>query len=148
MRRFIRAIFLPLVVLFAAPAVQAEGQTDFGDYTVHYHAFTTDTLAPQVATTYGLTRSKTRALLNVTVLQRVMGTAGTPVMAKLKGQAVNLAGQLRTLEFREVREGNAIYYLSEFPVGDQDTLDFKVEVAVEGRAEPYQIAFRQQFFGR
>ena len=133
---------------YAASDSLTDSAMDYGQYTVHYNAFTTDTLVPQVAKTYGIQRSANRALLNITVLKKVMGTTGQPVPAKVTASATNLTGQYRELEIREVREGNAIYYISDFRVTDRETLDFKVKIAVDDKPAPYELNFRQQFYTR
>jgi hypothetical protein len=125
---------------------RAEQAVSVGDYEVHYNAFTTNTLQPAVAGRYKITRSKNRGMLTVSVLQKVLGTLGKPLLATITGTATNLNGQLKTLEVREVREGNAIYYISEFPVADQEVLDFNLEVSISGQQAPVTVNFRKQFF--
>ena len=60
-----------LVVLFSlfAPWAAAEQSQTFGDYEIHYNALTTDQLSPEVAKAYGIVRSGSRAMLNVSVLR-------------------------------------------------------------------------------
>ena len=81
----------------------AEQSQTFGDYTIHYNAFTTDILEPSVARIYKIPRSKNRVLLNISVLKKVMGTTGQPVTAKIQATATNLSAQVKTLEMREIR---------------------------------------------
>ena len=95
---------------------------------------------------YGITRSKSRGLLNIVVQKTVLNNPVEPVAAKVSAQAVNLNGQLKELDVREVREGTAIYYLSDFRVSDQETLDFTVDVRPAGDTSSHQVKFRQQFF--
>ena len=127
-------------------AVHAEQSQSFGDYVIHYNAFATGELSPAIAKTYGITRSKNRALLNVTVLKKMLGTTGQPVTATVKATAANMSRQLQTLDPREVHEGNAIYYLSEVNVNDQDTMEFNIDVTPTGHDQTAHIQFRQQFF--
>jgi hypothetical protein len=134
------------VTLNLAFQARAEQAASVGDYEVHYSAFTTNTLQPAVASAYKITRSKNRGMLTVSVLQKVMGTLGKPVAATITGTASNLSGQLKTLDIREIREGNAIYYIAEFPVSDQEVLDFDLSVDIPGQASPATIKFRKQFF--
>ena len=92
-------------------------------------------------------RSSNRALLNVTVLKKVMDTPGTPVDAEVTASGKNLTGQNREIEIREIRDPEgAIYYIGEFTVHNMETYNFTVEVAVEGEAEPLVVKFRQQFY--
>jgi len=132
--------------LLASPMGWAESFKSFGDYDVHYNAFTTDFLSPQVAQTYKIQRSKNRALLNISVLKKVMGTPGESVSGIVRGTAKNLSGQLRSLDVRKVVDGPAIYYLSTFSVNNEETLDFEIQVTPQGNDAPYVVKFRQQFF--
>jgi hypothetical protein len=142
-------LVLVLVCVASVPAAsRAEQSQDFGDYVVHYSAITTDTLLPEIARAYGITRRSNRALLTLSVLKKVMGTTGVPVGATIKGTATNLSGQLRTLEPRTVQEGNAIYYIAEFPVANEEVLDFVLQVAPTGEDRSLTVRFRQQFFTR
>lgn len=141
--RLIAALALLMVTPFAVHAEQSQAM---GDYVIHYNAFATGDLSPAIAKTYGITRSKNRALLNVTVLKKVLGTPGQPVTAQLKVSAINLSRQMQNLEPREVNESNAIYYLTEFTIADQEIIDFTIDVTPEHQAETAHIQFRQQFF--
>jgi hypothetical protein len=47
---------------------------------------------------------------------------------------------------RELREGDAIYYIGELTVSNQEMLTFSINVRPEGVDAPYQIRFRQQFY--
>ena len=141
-----RLILALALFMTTSLAVHAEQSQAMGDYVIHYNAFATGDLSPAIAKTYGITRSKNRALLNVTVLKKVLGTAGQPVTAQLKVSATNLSRQMQTLEPREVIEGNAIYYLVEFTIADQEIIDFTIDVTPEHQKETAQIKFRQQFF--
>lgn len=126
----------------------AEQAVSVGDYTIHYNALPTEMLDPAVAQQYGIRRSKSRALLNVSVLKKNMGLTGQPVRADVKATAINLSAQLRTIEMREISEGGAVYYVGEVPVSHEEMLKFNIEVKPEGESEPAVIRFDQQFFTR
>ncbi|MEX2524746.1 MAG: DUF4426 domain-containing protein, partial [Gammaproteobacteria bacterium] len=108
--------------------LKAEQSRDFGDYTVHYSAFTTDILSPEVAGSYGIRRSSNRILLNISVLKKVMGTSAQPVRAAVKATATNLSSQLREVEMRELNEHGAIYYIGELKVEHGETLTFDLAI--------------------
>ncbi|MCB1876348.1 MAG: DUF4426 domain-containing protein [Chromatiales bacterium] len=140
-----------VLVLFALAVPQwaaAENSKDVGEYVIHYNAFPSDVLSPQISRQYGLARSKERGILNITVLRKVMGTASQPVSAWVKATATNLSGQLRSIPMREIRERNAIYYIAQMRVADQETLRFNVRVQPIGTKETYTVEFSQQFHTR
>lgn len=139
------ASVLVLLAVLPAPAA-AEQSVTFGDYTIHYSAFNTELLQPEIAKAYQITRSRGRALLNVSVLKKLMGTTGKPVRATVKATASNLSAQLRTIEMRELNDNGAVYYVGEFPVSNEETLKFRLDVTPEGGSEAYIATFDQQFF--
>lgn len=125
----------------------AQQSQDFGDYVVHYNALNTNLIPPQVAKGYGIQRSSSRALLNVTVLKKVMDTPGTPVSAAVTATGINLTGQRREIDIRKIEDPeNAIYYIGEFPVHNLETYNFTLQVSLEGEEEPLVVKFKQQFY--
>lgn len=138
---------LSILFLLALPlSVAAENSTHTGGYTIHHNALTTDSLPVQVATAYGIQRSKNRALLNVSVIRDEPGTLGTPVRAKIRAVARTLYGQIRAIELREVVEDQAIYYIADFPVAHREVLHFDLEVMPEGGRYPLRATMRQEFY--
>ena len=137
-----------LAGMFAIPdKAEAQQAQDFGDYVVHYNALNTNFIPPQVAQGYGIKRSSSRALLNLTVLKKVLDNPGTPVSAQVTASGTNLTGQRREIETRELRESEgAIYYIGEFPIHNLETYNFNIEVKVEGEDTPLVVKFRQQFY--
>ena len=134
---------LSLVIPFTALAEQSK---DFGNYTVHYSAFTSDNLTPSVAKEYNIPRSKKRALLNISVLKKMDDGSSKPTSASIKGTATNLSQQLRELDPREISEKGAIYYIAETPVDNAEVLNYKLEVTPEGENTPYTLSFQEQFY--
>jgi hypothetical protein len=136
-----------LALILLAQDAQAQQSQDFGDYVVHYNAFNAHLITPDVARAYGIQRSSSRAVLNITVLKKVMDTPGTPVRAGVSAAATNLTGQRREIALREIDEsGGAVYYLGEFPVHNLETWRFDVKVTPEGESDPLHVRFKQQFY--
>ncbi|MFN2308234.1 MAG: DUF4426 domain-containing protein [Gammaproteobacteria bacterium] len=145
--KLLQVLCLSCLFLFAV-GTRAESAQDFGDYVVHFNALTTDLLPPKVAAEYKIKRSGNHALLNLVVLRKVLGAPGQPVAASVSGTAAPLTGVLRELDLREIREPNAIYYIADFPVANEESLTFRLEVRPEGEKEAYKVQFRQQFYAR
>lgn len=118
----------------------------FGDYELHFNALTTDQLNEQMATEHSIVRSRNRILLNVSVLRSQEIGVPTAVSAEVRASARNLTGQLRNLPVREVRDGDAIYYIAETPIANAETLIFTVEAVPESEAQPLAVSFQKQFF--
>ena len=119
---------------------QAAQKQTHGNWDIHYSAFNSTFLTPEIAKNYGVVRSKYNAVLNISVLdnqqqaQRVV----------LQGTATNLAGQRKTLTFRQVKRGKAIYYLAQLKIANQETLRFNIDINQSQRSE--QIEFSQKFY--
>jgi len=144
--RFIKIVLTGFAFCLASATAMAEQSQTFGDYVVHYNAFTTEIITPAVAKQYGIKRSKNRAMYNITVLKKVMGTTGKPTEAKVTGHAFNLNRQMKTLNPRKVTEGTAIYYIGDLAVTDKETLEFSFQITPADKTSPFEISFRQQFF--
>jgi hypothetical protein len=136
---------LGLLLAVVATQVGAQSQTAPGGLTVHYSALPTLELQPEVARAYAITRSAARGLVNVAVRRAKPGGGDEAVAAAVTGSATNLAGQRQELAFREVREGDAIYYLSEPRTTADETLAFELEVLPTGATAPVRVRFRQEF---
>jgi hypothetical protein len=135
-----------LVLGLNASGAHADNSKDFGDYVIHYNALATDLLTPDVARQYHITRSQNNGMVNITVLKKVLGSPGQPVHARVEATATNLNGQMRKINMREVRDGNAIYYLGEFGVANEETIKFDVRVRPQGNMNYLEVEFSQDFY--
>lgn len=140
----IKSLALFILLGFGAHAY-AESSQEFGDYVIHYNAFRSDTLSPEMAKAYNLTRRNNRVVLNIAVLKKVMNTTGTPTAANVTGHVSNLTGQMKNLEFREIKEGTAIYYLAESQFTEGEFLKFELKVTPEGQSQAATISFDKKF---
>jgi len=144
-----RLQYIPLLLalMLSIPfSAVAKNSATVGDFTVHYNAFTTSTLTPEVAKAYGIQRSKYRGLLNVSVIKEQEGTTGTPVPGRVQVKTLALTGQSTPLSMREVKEQGAVYYIGEFPIRNQEKVNFAIEVTPEGTSETFIVKMEQQFF--
>ena len=144
-RHIIISLLLGIAFLFPL-TVAAENSKDFGEYVVHFNALATDMLPPMVARDYHITRSRNRGMVNITVLKKVLGSPGQPVHARVEARAENLVGQARDIRLREIREGNAIYYIGEFRVAHEETLKFTVRARPQGTHDSMEVHFSQDFY--
>jgi hypothetical protein len=135
-----------------APAAQPaqlleESFREFGNYDVHFNAVRTDTLTPQIASSYGIQRSRNRVMLNVTILRKQADHAPrVPVDATVAVDAYNLNGQLKNLEMRRVSEGEAIYYIGEVSISGTEILVFDISATPSGENAPLTVKFKREFY--
>jgi hypothetical protein len=135
MKNILSALFLTGLLALTASA-EAQQSQDFGEYVVHYNTLNTNLIPPQVAQGYGIKRSSSRVLLNVTILKKVMDTPGTPVNASVVASATNLTGQRRDIEIREIKDTE----------GAMETFNFVVEATPQGEEKPLTVKFLKQFY--
>ena len=127
------------------PAAEPAGASfvNIGDHVVHFSAQSTDKLPPDAAREYQIVRSKNRAMLNVSVL---LAEANVAVTAIVTVKTVNLTGQLKNVTMRKIEEGEAIYYIGETPVANQETLIFDIRVQPDGVEAASDMRFKRQFY--
>jgi hypothetical protein len=133
------------VISIISSMVNAE-QHSVGEYTVHYSLINSSFLEAKVATQYGLKRSKNIALLNISVIQNPDTPQSTAVISNVFGNGVSLAGQMKQLAFREIKDGDAIYYLATFPINNGERLSFDLQVQPLKQGKIIPIKFKQQVF--
>ena len=144
LHHIIKTLTIFTLLAFGSSAY-AESSKEFGDYVIHYNAFRSDTLSPEIAKNYNLTRRNNRLILNIAILKKVLNTTGTPTAAKVTGHISNLTGQLRGIEFRQIVEGTAIYYLAEAKFTEGEFLKFDIKVTPEGETQPARLKFDKKF---
>ena len=146
MMKRLSLVCLTMCVLLFSTIVSAENSKRFGEHTVYYNAFTSDSIRPAIARIYKITRSKNRGLLSVSVLKNTPSPMGSPVKAKVTANATNLTGQLKNIDIREIEDGTSVYYVSEFHISHKEVLDFTLEIQPEGSQDSVTLKFRQQFY--
>lgn len=91
-----------MTAVLTSPA-QAQQAKQIGQLEVHYSAIPTTLIAPQVAKVYNIKRSKVQGLLNIAILDT--RAVGKPAVAgSVSGEAANLLGSNKALEFQEIKE--------------------------------------------
>jgi hypothetical protein len=138
---------LALLLLAVSGNLVAQQSQEFGHYSIHYNAINSNLIPAQVAQGYGIKRSTSRALVNITVMDMSAGEPGEAVKAEVVTQAINLTGQRRDIEMREISEPDGgLYYIGELPIHNMENYNFKVSVTVAGEAKPFDLEFRQEFY--
>jgi hypothetical protein len=123
-----------------------ESTKDFGDYVLYFNALNTDQLTPDIAREYGIVRSKSRAMLNVSIHRKLADGRTEAVTGAVSASAINLNGQLRTMTLREIREETAVYYVGELAISDGEVLIYTVDATPANEASRFTVRFKKQFF--
>ncbi len=125
--------------VLAADAAKPERKEVFGDVTVHYSAFTSSMLQPDIAAATGLTRSKNQGVLNIAVLK-----GGKQATSVVSGTVKDLTGRSSPLSFKQITDQGAVYYIAQFKIDQAETLTFDLNVETGGISN--QLSFNQEVF--
>ena len=131
---------LPLLIALAGPAA-AEQKVAIGDFEAHYVVFPSAFLDAKVTALYGIRRSRDLSILNLSVLD----AQGKGARVQVAGQVKNLLGQLSALDFREIREKEAVYYIAEVRHTNREVLRFSIAITPPETAT-YNLEFQQEVF--
>ena len=123
-----------------------ESSRDFGDYVVYFNALNTEQLTPEIARQYEIVRSKSRALLNVSIHRKQENGSSVAVTGAVSASAINLNGQLKPMTLREIREGEAIYYIGELAITDTEIVIYTLDVMPINEPSRFTVRFKKQFF--
>jgi len=123
--------------------VSAENMKKIGSMNIHFMAIGSTFFTPEIAKAYGIKRSRYNGLVNISVLDNTQ--KGMPAKTvSIIGKAKNNLGQFKTLEFTEVKEGNAIYYLAQINYSNEETIHF--DLLINDGKEQQQLKFSQKFY--
>lgn len=131
----------------AAFADQGEKKQVFGDYEVHYIGLNSSFLTPEVAEAYAIPRSRSLGYLNICILKKTDQPGILDALTgRVSGTMKNLIGQKKQLEFREVKERDAVYYISTFRFDENDVYKIELQVSPEGETRTFDVKFDQRFY--
>lgn len=160
MHRVLITVLAALIILFGcgqepgsqpgtnAPSAE-EAQISskvFGDYVLYFNAISTDQLQPEVARAYNIARSKSRAMLNISIVRNLDNGIGPSVPGTVNVSAANLTGQIKDLTLRQIQEGDAIYYIGDVAVANGETLIFDIDAIPADETTKFSVRFSRQFF--
>ncbi len=144
MKNSIMKFLLAITIsFFAITYASAENMKKLGSMDVHYMAIGSTFFTPEIAKVYGITRSRYNGLINISVLDTTK-TGNPAKTVSISGKAKNNLGQFKTLEFTEVKEGDAIYYLAQIKYSNEETVHFTLDIN-DGK-EQHTLTFSQKFY--
>ncbi len=146
MNWFCRVLPIALLELLPMGSALAQASVEVGAYTLHVNAISSLDVSVDVARASGITRSASRGLLNIAIRRLQADGSDIATPATVTADAINLSGQRQILSLREVREGDAIYYLAEPRVSEGEALTFEITARPEGDASVLQARFKKTFF--
>lgn len=141
------AITLTLLLLtLAGPAAAEEKIVRFGDYQVHYAAFPSTFLPPEVAAANGLNRSKGIGIVNISIMRDDENGNPSTVPGHVEGKVFNDIRQATFLGFRRIQEGDSVYFIAEYQYRPGELMTFQITARPSGHAQDLPIRFSQELF--
>lgn len=114
---------------------------DSGHYRIHFSTFTSDFLQPATAASLNFSRAKNQLLINVAVTKKdAAGQYSLGLSAAVSGTATNLMQQQKRLQFTEVNEPSAVYYLAPFRFSNEEMIHFALTIDVDGEQIPVKFS--------
>jgi len=144
MKNLYQFCLLVLLVIVCSPYSLAEQKKVFGEYEVHYIGLTTNYLSKEVAKQYGIKRSRSLGYVSISILKEGVEQAED---ATVSGTMANLFGQYKTLSFRRIQEGKAIYFISTFSVDETENYRFAIDIDPMASSKDITLNFEQKFYG-
>lgn len=139
-------ILLGLVVALVCGAARAQHSERFGPYELHFSVVNTTFLDPKVAGAYGITRGEKRAILNLALREDLADGESAPRAMQIEGTVRDLIQSRQALDFKEIREQGAIYYIAEFRFINEEWRFFDIEFRPEGSDRVFSHSFKRQLY--
>ncbi|WP_096085638.1 DUF4426 domain-containing protein [Agaribacterium haliotis] len=137
------------ILLVAAPAALADikapqSHSDFDQYSVHYSVFNSTFIPADVAKIYGIKRSAYESLINVSIYNN--NKPMQSIAADINGRVRNLLQQSKKLDFIEIKEKNAVYYIAPVRINGEEVVHFELKVTPDGSNETLNVNFNKKLY--
>ncbi|MEE8059462.1 MAG: DUF4426 domain-containing protein [Pseudomonadales bacterium] len=136
---------LLLIAVLLSSNLYAEQKKVFGDYDVHYSVITSTFITPEVAKNYGIIRGKNRALVNIAIRKRLAKGASKAQKALVKGSCSDLI-HTAELNFKEINQQDAIYYIAELRFNNKEMRTFTIKVQPDSNIAAYTLKFSKTLY--
>ncbi len=144
-----RMLSLVLFINLLASVAYAQESSSVrkGNYEIFYSAFNTSFLQPETAVAVGVKRAKDIGLINLSIREHLPdGTTQARKAKIISGTTFNLLHK-NTLQWQEVVEPGAVYYLAKFKINnDNEMIVIKAAVTPEGEKNAIDIEFKNNFY--
>lgn len=126
--------FLIITIYFFCYLANAQENTSYEleHHTIYYNVFNSTMILPEIAQANQLVRAKNQVYLNIAVVNK-KGGYGIP--AAITASYRNLMQQEFTLNFIEIKEANAVYYLAPIRFNNEEVLHIDVQAGPADQSE-------------
>ncbi|MFT7224424.1 MAG: hypothetical protein ACI82Z_001981 [Cellvibrionaceae bacterium] len=139
-------VSLLFVVLWAiAGGVSAQKNTSYemDEYTVYYNVFNSTLILPEIASTHDLVRARDRVYVNVSLVKK---SGGNGIPANVSGHYRNLIQQRFDLEFIEIKEPTATYYLAPIRFNNEEIVHVDIVVSPLDGSETAEFTVTKKLY--
>lgn len=128
------------IVMLSSFTANADQYKQFSNIKVHYIAIPSTFIQPAIAKKYNIKRSKNNGLVNIMILNKDKQA----IQAELTGTGKNLLGQSQPLEFTAIKEGDALYYLANYPFINEEIVNFEIHIKTDKNNNT--LKFQHKFY--
>jgi len=135
-----------LPIIFMLPInSRAQENTSFelDNHIVYYNVFSSTMIPPDIAEIYNLVRAKDQVYVNVALVKK---TGGNGIPAILSGYHRNLMQQKFELEFIEIKESTATYYLAPIRFFNEEILHIDLTVGSLDKTDVGSVTITKKLY--
>lgn len=143
MKKIFTFILITIAAYSFADTSAVQGSKDFKHFSVHYSVFSSTFVPADVARAYGIKRSAYESLLNISISP--LNEYGA-LPGKIEGTLTNLIQQQKVLEFIEINEKNATYYLAPLRINGEETAHVSLNIRPDGSDEILNLEFTTKLY--
>ncbi|MFL2840242.1 MAG: DUF4426 domain-containing protein [Pseudohongiellaceae bacterium] len=85
-------------------------------------------------------------LFLIFLLSKILVILALPVAARITGEKANFLSQKSSINFIEIHEGDAIYYIGQFEFSNAENLRFNLEIQPEHTGPVSPITWTTQLY--
>ena len=135
---------LLLLVFLSAPTVAQENTSyELNNHIVYYNVFNSTFITPEVARQQNLVRAKDRVYVNIALVKK---SGGNGIAANITGQHRNLIQQAFPLEFIEIKEATATYYLAPIRFNNEEILHIDIQVSTLDNSDAGEFTITKKLY--
>lgn len=124
-KKTIGCLFITFSLLSINSHAQKNTSYELNDHIVYYNVFNSTMIPADIAKIHNLVRAKDQVYVNVALVKK---TGGNGVAASMTGFHRNLMQQKFELEFIEIKESTATYYLAPIRFINEEILHIDITV--------------------
>jgi hypothetical protein len=136
-----------VALLFSLLSINSHAQEntsyELDKHIIYYNVFSSTMIPPEIAKIHKLVRAKDQAYVNVALVKK---TGGNGIPAVVSGQHRNLMQQKFELEFVEIKESTATYYLAPLRFINEEILHIDLSVETLDKTDAGSLTLTKKLY--